>query len=137
MDLALDHVWLPAVQPSKKLMVVLHGLGDSTEGFLWLQDALSIDSLDYLLLNAPTPYYTGFSWYNLPPNQAPGIANSRKVLTEVFTQVEGQGYPADRTLLRRFARLSAISSTAATRSRTTGSTALARRVFKPSAPTTN
>ena len=104
MDLALSHIWLPAVQPTKKLMVVLHGLGDSNEGFLWLQDALTIDSLDYLLLNAPTPYYTGFSWYDLPPNQAPGIASSRKVLTEVFTQLEQQGYPPHRTFLFGFSQ---------------------------------
>lgn len=85
-------------------MVVLHGLGDSTEGFLWIQDGLSIDSLDYLLLNAPTPYYTGFSWYDLPPNQAPGIANSRKLLNETFLQLEGNGYRPNRTFLFGFSQ---------------------------------
>lgn len=104
MDLALDHVWLQAMQPAKQLIVVLHGLGDSTEGFLWLQEALAIDSLDYLLLNAPTPYYTGFKWYDLPPDQAPGIANSRRLLTEVFSQLERQGHPPDRTFLFGFSQ---------------------------------
>ena len=85
-------------------MVVLHGLGDSAEGFLWIQDRLSIDSLDYVLLNAPTPYYTGFRWYDLPPNQAPGIANSRKLLDEVFSQIEKQGYTPDRTFLFGFSQ---------------------------------
>ena len=104
MELPLDNIWLPAPHPAKKVMVVLHGLGDSSEGFLWIQDALGIDSLDYLLLNAPTPYYTGFSWYDLPPNQNPGIANSRKVLDEVFTQLERDGYAPESTFLFGFSQ---------------------------------
>jgi phospholipase/carboxylesterase len=104
MDLPLDHVWLPAREPARTVMVILHGLGDSAEGFLWIQDGLSIDSLDYVLLNAPTPYYTGFRWYDLPPNQAPGIANSRKILNEVFSQIEQQGYPPGRTFLFGFSQ---------------------------------
>ena len=30
MELPLDNIWLPAPQPAKKVMVVLHGLGDSS-----------------------------------------------------------------------------------------------------------
>src|SRR6266404_6218049 len=104
MDLPLSHIWLPATQSGKKVMVVLHGLGDSAEGFLWIQNAFAIDSLDYLLLNAPGPYYTGFSWYDLPPHQNPGIANSGKLLNEVFTQLERDGYAADRTFLFGFSQ---------------------------------
>jgi phospholipase/carboxylesterase len=104
MDLALDHVWLAAPEPARRLIVVLHGLGDSAEGFLWIQDAFAMDSLDYLLLNAPTPYYTGFSWYDVPPQQAPGIAKSRKVLHEVLSQIELHGYPPERTFLLGFSQ---------------------------------
>jgi phospholipase/carboxylesterase len=104
MNLPLDHIWLTAPQPANKLMVVLHGLGDSAEGFLWIQEALAMDSLDYLLLNAPTPYYTGFAWYDLPPNQNPGIARSRRLLDEVFTELEREGYGAERTLLLGFSQ---------------------------------
>jgi len=104
MDLPLTYTWLPAPQPAKKVMVVLHGLGDSAEGFLWIQDALGIDSLDYLLLNAPKPYYIGFSWYDLPPNQNPGIAKSRKLLEEVFTELEREGYAPERTFLFGFSQ---------------------------------
>jgi predicted esterase len=39
MKLPLSHLWFPARTPSKQLVVVLHGLGDSAKGFLWLQDA--------------------------------------------------------------------------------------------------
>jgi phospholipase/carboxylesterase len=104
MELPLDHVWLRAPQPARRLMVVLHGLGDSAEGFLWIQEALAIDSMDYLLLNAPAPYYMGFSWYDLPPHQAPGIARSRKVLNEVFTEIQNDGYLSERTFLFGFSQ---------------------------------
>lgn len=33
---ALDARFLPAHEPSGRLMVVLHGLGDSLEGFAWM-----------------------------------------------------------------------------------------------------
>src|SRR5688500_7640608 len=36
----LTHIWQPARKTSKRVMVVLHGRGDSAEGFLWLQDEL-------------------------------------------------------------------------------------------------
>jgi phospholipase/carboxylesterase len=104
MDLPLGHVWLPAPAPARRLLVVLHGLGDSAEGFLWIQEAFAIDSLDYLLLNAPNPYYVGFSWYDLPPNQAPGIARSRKVLNEIFVRLEKEGYAPERTFLFGFSQ---------------------------------
>ena len=65
MKLPLTYAWQPSISKSPWLLIVLHGLGDSSEGFLWLQDELGIDSLNYLLLNAPDPYYTGYSWYDI------------------------------------------------------------------------
>ncbi len=104
MELPLDHVWLRAPRPARRLMVVLNGLGDSSEVFLWIQEALAIESLDYLLLNAPTPYYVGFSWYDLPPHQAAGIAKSRELLQPVFREIQTQGYPPDKTFLFGFSQ---------------------------------
>jgi phospholipase/carboxylesterase len=102
--LPLKYDFRPARSPSNQLVVVLHGRGDSYEGFLWLQDALGIDSLDYLLLNAPMPYYTGFSWYELPPDQLPGINESRRLLKEVFAETERHGYPPKSTYLFGFSQ---------------------------------
>src|SRR5215831_5084256 len=104
MKLSLDHIWLSAPQPANKVMVVLHGLGDSAEWFLWIQEAFAVDSMDYLLLNAPAPYYIGFSWYDLPPHQGPGIVRSRKLLNEAFVEIERGGYPPDRTFLLGFSQ---------------------------------
>ena len=84
--------------------MVLHGRGDSAEGFLWLQQTLAIDSLDFLLLTAPVPYGIGFSWYDLPPNQLPGIVGARRLLGDVLWETEQNGYPPDRTFLFGFSQ---------------------------------
>jgi phospholipase/carboxylesterase len=104
MNLPLNHIWQPALTTSKQLIVVLHGRGDSAEGFLWLQDELGIDSLNFLLLTAPTPYYSGFSWYDLPPRQLPGIMESRRLLELVFAETQHEGYAPNQTFLMGFSQ---------------------------------
>jgi phospholipase/carboxylesterase len=95
---------LPAKTKSKQLMVVLHGLGDSPQGFLWLPGFLRIDSLNYLLLTAPDAYYEGFSWYNISENPLQGILRSRRVLAEVFSSLEEAGYPPETTFMLGFSQ---------------------------------
>lgn len=80
-----------AAAPPRALLVVAHGRGDSLHGFTWLPDALDLPHLGFLLLNAPDPYWTGFSWYDLPPRQGPGIARSRALLDAVFDEAAAQG----------------------------------------------
>lgn len=104
LNLPLTHIWQPAQSPQKQLVIVLHGRGDSAEGFLWLQEMLSIDSLDFLLLNAPDPYAVGFSWYDLPPNQLPGITRSQRLLGDVLQVTEQNGYAPERTFLFGFSQ---------------------------------
>jgi len=104
MNLPLRHVWQPARVPSHQLLIVLHGRGDSADGFLWAQDVLAIDSMNFLLLTAPNPYYTGFSWYDLPPNQLPGIRESSKLLAQVLAEAESNGYTPERTFLMGFSQ---------------------------------
>jgi len=104
MNLPLTHIWQPASVSSKQLVIVLHGRGDSAQGFVWLQQALDMNSLNFLLLTAPSPYYTGFSWYDLPPNQLPGIIQSRKLLGEVLAEAKSSGYPPEKTFLLGFSQ---------------------------------
>jgi phospholipase/carboxylesterase len=49
---------------SRRLMVMLHGLGDSLEGYRWLPEAMGLPWLNYLLANAPDDYYGGYSWFD-------------------------------------------------------------------------
>ena len=61
---------------SRRLMVMLHGLGDSIEGYRWLPEALDLPWLNFLLVNAPDEYFGGYSWFDYPDNLAPGIRRS-------------------------------------------------------------
>jgi phospholipase/carboxylesterase len=104
MNLPLQHLFQEARVQSDWLVIVLHGRGDSAHGFLWLQRELNLDPLNFLLLTAPAAYYTGFSWYDLPPDQLPGILRSRALLTDVFRQTTVGGYPPERTFLLGFSQ---------------------------------
>ena len=84
-------------------MVVLHGRGDSLEGFRWLPPTLGLD-INYLLVNAPDPYYTGYSWYDLPPHQKPGVDRSRFLLDQLFSELEMQGISSSDTAMLGFSQ---------------------------------
>jgi len=81
-NLELEHIFIPAKIPSKKLMIILHGRGDSSDGFKMLPEFLDLDNMNYLMFDAPFEYFTGHSWYQLPPNQLPGIEYSSKLLSK-------------------------------------------------------
>jgi len=101
----LKSIWQPAPDRSMNtLMVILHGRGDSPEGFKTFQEELGISSLNCLLLQAPNDYYTGYSWYDLPPNQLPGIIRSRKLLNQVFEEIMNSGYRPDQVILFGFSQ---------------------------------
>lgn len=97
----LVHVYVPPREPGPpgKLVIVLHGRGDSPAGFDWLPEALGLHGVAYLLLQAPDDYYGGWSWYDLPPNQGPGVLRSRALLTQALDELAAQGQaPADTVL---------------------------------------
>jgi phospholipase/carboxylesterase len=104
LQLPLPYRFFPAKTESNQLMVVLHGLGDSPKGFLWLPNALRFDSLNYLLITAPDPYYDGFSWYNITANPLEGIVRSRRLLGEVFAVLSKSGYPPELTFMLGFSQ---------------------------------
>ena len=104
--LPLDAVWQPDGKTPEKgpVLIVLHGRGDSTEGFTWMKDELDIPGLSLLLLNAPDPYYGGYSWYDLPPDQLPGILRSRRLLEAVMEELVQQGFDLSRCFLFGFSQ---------------------------------
>ena len=94
----LDTELIPAIEPdSKWLMVVLHGLGDSMEGYRWLPKALDLPWLNYLLVNAPDDYHGGFSWYDIYEDPAPGVKRSRKAIEELLDNQREAGFPSGQT----------------------------------------
>jgi phospholipase/carboxylesterase len=100
----LDTDLIPAEKKSRRLMVVLHGLGDSMEGYRWLPPSLQLPWLNCLLVNAPDSYYTGFSWYDIYDNPAPGIERSRKLLVELLDDTRAKGFPTEETILFGFSQ---------------------------------
>ena len=96
----LESEFIPAAEKtSKRLMVMLHGLGDSVEGYRWLPEAMNLPWLNYLLVNAPDAYYGGYSWFDYPNNMPPGILRSRRLLFELLDGLQIKGFaPRDVTL---------------------------------------
>jgi phospholipase/carboxylesterase len=100
----LTTVHHPASVVSSSLLIVLHGLGDSTEGWSWLPEALRLPWLNYLLVNAPDDYYGGYSWYDLPGDSGPGIERSRKELSALLDSLVAGGIPASQIGLLGFSQ---------------------------------
>src|SRR5689334_9808563 len=86
---------------STRLLIVLHGLGDSMEGYRDVPDRLRIPWLNYLLVNAPDPYYMGYSWYDFAGDAAPGIRRSRNILTTLLDSLRSK-FPSEQTGLFGF-----------------------------------
>jgi phospholipase/carboxylesterase len=97
----LSHRYVPATAPGahERVMVVLHGLGDSLNGFSFLPQALRLPEFSYLMVNAPDDYYGGFSWYDFGGQGNPvshaGIRRSRGLLMGLIEELEAQGVTAD------------------------------------------
>jgi len=77
---------------SRRLMVLLHGLGDSIEGYRWLPEAMGLPWMNYLLVNAPDEYYGGYSWFDFAGNIVPGVERSRRLLFELLDSLRAQGF---------------------------------------------
>lgn len=101
----LNSELIPAKEANSKwLMVVLHGLGDSMEGYRWLPSVMGNPRLNYLLVDAPDSYYGGFSWYDIYDNPSPGIERSRKLLFTLMDQQRKAGYHTEKTFLFGFSQ---------------------------------
>jgi phospholipase/carboxylesterase len=97
--------FIPAVEKdSRRLLIALHGLGDSAAGFRWLAEALDLPWLNYLLVNAPDEYYGGYSWYDIYGNSAPGVQRSRWMLFELLDAQRAKGFPTEQTVLFGFSQ---------------------------------
>jgi len=89
---------------SKRLMIVLHGLGDSAAGFRWMPSVLKLAEMNYLLVNAPDSYYGGYSWYDFADDSAPGILRSRKLIFDLLDAQRTAGFPTEQTMLFGFSQ---------------------------------
>lgn len=105
----LNNIFTPSKVPSKKLMIILHGRGDSSQGFTWLPPYLNLDEMNYLLLDAPYDYFGGRSWYDLPPNQLEGIQHSSNILTQILDSLFEERFDASQSFLFGFSQGSLLT----------------------------
>jgi phospholipase/carboxylesterase len=89
---------------SRRLMIMLHGLGDSIEGYRWLPEAMDLPWLNYLLTNAPDEYYGGYSWFEFGGDIVPGVQRSRRLLFELLDAQRDKGFPTEQTVLGGFSQ---------------------------------
>jgi phospholipase/carboxylesterase len=88
---------------------MLHGLGDSMEGYRWMPEALNFPWLNYLLVNAPDSYYGGYSWYDFAGDMTPGVQRSRKLLLDLLEAQESNNFPSRDIILGGFSQGCLIS----------------------------
>ena len=101
----LDFELIPATdRDSRRLMVMLHGLGDSLEGFRWFPPALNLSWLNFALVNAPDDYYGGFSWFDFEGDPKPGVERSFRLLVELLDALRVRGFPTEETTLGGFSQ---------------------------------
>jgi phospholipase/carboxylesterase len=101
----LESVFIPAKDPiNQRLLLVMHGLGDSVDGYRFLPKLLEIPSLSYLLVNAPDSYFTGYSWFDLFGDRQKGIDRSRKLLFEALDEIHAAGWKSEEVGLFGFSQ---------------------------------
>ena len=98
---------------SKHLLLVLHGLGDSRDGWRWLPGELGLSWLNYLLVDAPDEYFDGFSWFGLGLPKTDGgaicvesneVVRSRQLLHELLDAQAAAGFPSEQTAILGFSQ---------------------------------
>jgi len=93
-----------AEKESRRLFVMMHGLGDSAVGYRWVPTMFRLPWMNYLLVNAPDSYFGGFSWYDFAGDASPGILRSRKMLFELLDHFRGKGFPTEQTFVSGFSQ---------------------------------
>ena len=91
---------------------VLHGLGDSMDGWAPVVPMLGLPDVGFVLVQAPIPYYGGFAWFDLSPEtfttgkvDAANVRASRLLLAETIAHVGKEvGVGPDNMVLMGFSQ---------------------------------
>ncbi len=108
----LNAVRIPARDAtSRRTLLVLHGLGDSAEGWEWLPGELSLPWLNCLLANAPDDYFGGHSWFDLkvrdgtaPEIVGDGVERSRRLIHDLIGREIAAGVSATEIAILGFSQ---------------------------------
>lgn len=102
--------FIQAKNKSEKLMIVLHGKGDSVRPFMAFDKELRIPNMNYLLLNAPLKFMGGYSWYGEPPYQRHGVLRIRAKMLQLMKELEEQGWKPENIFLFGFSQGCLVSA---------------------------
>ena len=105
-----DHLFIPAVKPSDRLMIVLHGKGDSLKPFQSFNEELNLPDFNFLLLNAPKKFLDGYSWYGEPPFQKQGVLRIREKIFRLLDDLQEEGWGLDQIFLLGFSQGCLVSA---------------------------
>jgi len=101
----LEHEFIPAQDTkSRRLWIMLHGLGDSMDGYRWFPEAMQLPWMNYLLVNAPDDYFGGYSWFEFGGDILPGVRRSRKMLFQLLDTMRAKGFPTEQTTFGGFSQ---------------------------------
>lgn len=107
---SLIHDVVPARLPGPKpaWCLVLHGLGDSKEGWKPVAPMLGLDHVGFIFVQAPEPYYDGWSWFDIDLGKGADVAGVRRsrarldqLIGELLTKL---GVGSDRLALMGFSQ---------------------------------
>jgi phospholipase/carboxylesterase len=102
--------FIPAAKSSDKLMIVLHGKGDSINPFKDFNKELDLPDMNFLLLNAPKKFLDGYSWYGDPPYQRTGVLKVRKKMFLLLDELQSIGWKAENIYLFGFSQGCLVST---------------------------
>ncbi|MFN8845209.1 MAG: alpha/beta hydrolase [Bdellovibrionales bacterium] len=105
-----ESYFIPSPKPSRKIMIVFHGRGDSLKPFKKFQEELNLDNINYLLLNAPRKYLGGFSWYGEPPFERQGVLKIRQRVFQLLKELEDSGWNSQDIFLLGFSQGCLVSA---------------------------
>jgi phospholipase/carboxylesterase len=108
----LVHEIVPASRPAAAPFhcLVLHGLGDSMEGWKPAVELLDLPEVGWVFANAPEEYgpYGGYSWFDLLPDMTPdlaGVRASRAAVEAVVAHLLGElDIPSERLFVLGFSQ---------------------------------
>ena len=91
-----DHEWISATRGTprskQKLLIVLHGKGDSLAAFRTIRQELKLPHFNVLALNAPRRYLTGYSWFADEPRHQRGVEQARAKLFKLVEELKEAGW---------------------------------------------
>lgn len=98
----------PATSPTRWILV-LHGLGDSKEGWKPVADYLARPDIGWIFVQAPDAYYDGWSWFDLRlPDPYPDLSmvrRSRGLLRELLEHLEQHHHlPCEQVVIMGFSQ---------------------------------